>query len=273
MLRNGIFTTLTWAYLEKAHDQNVIHAEIFFDPQNHTARGIAFDRVVSGIGRALDKAEAQWGLTSELIFCILRHVDVKSGLETVERAKDHKGRLIGISLDSSELGFPPAMFRKIFDKARREGFLAVAHAGEEGPPEYVTEALNILQIDRLDHGNRALEDDALVEHLVAEQIALTIYPLSNLKLKGVDRMEHHPLKTMLEIGLKATANSDDPAYFGGYMNENLLAVTAALDLTEDQLGMLSRHVFQAAFVDDDAKQVLLDKLDRFADSTSNTKDR
>ncbi len=170
---------------------------------------------MNGIGRALDKAEAQWGLTSKLICCILRHLDVQSGMETVERAKDHRDRLIGIGLDLSELGFPPSMFREIFENARNEGFRAVAHAGEEGPPEYVTEALDILKIDRLDHGNRALEDAALVERLAAEQIALTICPLSNLKLKGVARMEDHPLKLMLEKGLRATVNSDDPAYFGG----------------------------------------------------------
>ena len=262
------FYDLTWAYLEKAHAQNVLHTEIFFDPQIHTGRGIPFDRVVSGIGQALDKAEAEWELTSELIFCILRHVDVKNGLETVEQAKDHKDRLIGIGLDSSEQGFPPSMFKDIFDNARNEGFLVCAHAGEEGPPEYVLEALDILKIDRLDHGNRSLEDEALVERLVAEKIALTVCPLSNLKLKGVDRMENHPLKIMLEKGLKATVNSDDPAYFGGYMNENFQAVAEALDLTEEHLITLSYNAFQASFIDDDAKQLLLKKLDRFAETAA-----
>jgi len=198
----------------------------------------------------------------------VRHADLQSGLRTVEQAREHKDRLIGIGLDSSELGFPPSMFREIFDTARNEGFLAVAHAGEEGPPEYVTEALDILKIDRLDHGNRALEDEALVDRLVAEQMALTICPLSNLKLKGIDRMENHPLKRMLEKGLRATVNSDDPAYFGGYMNENFQAVADALDLTEEHLITLSRNAFLASFIDSDAKRLFLKQLDRFANSSS-----
>jgi adenine deaminase len=260
------FYDLTWAYLKKSHGQNVVHAEIFFDPQTHTGRGIPFERAVGGIGRALDRAEAEWGMTSELIFCILRHVDVRDGLETVARACDHKDRLIGIGLDSSELGFPPSMFREIFDEARNQGFRAVAHAGEEGPPEYVTEALDILKIDRLDHGNRSLEDAALVERLVAEKIGLTVCPLSNLRLGGVDRMENHPLKRMLDKGLRATVNSDDPAYFGGYMNENLLAVTTALDLTETHLATLGHNAIQASFIDDDAKRLLSNQLDRYTGS-------
>lgn len=258
---------LTWAYLEKCQAQNVLHTEIFFDPQTHTSRGIPFDRVVSGIGRALDDAERQWGITSCLIFCILRHMDIESGLEIVEQALDHKDRLIGIGLDSSENGFPPSMFKDIFDKARAEGFLPVAHAGEEGPPGYVTEALDLLKIARLDHGNRSLEDEALVDRLAESQMALTVCPLSNLKLRVVNRLEDHPLKTMLTKGLKATVNSDDPAYFGGYMNENFQAVTTALNLSQEDLLQLSKNAFEASFIDDQRRDKLVAKLDSFATHT------
>lgn len=258
------FYDLTWAYLEKVAAQNVMHTEIFFDPQGHTERGIAFKTVLDGITRALKDAEDKLGVTSQLIMCFLRHLSEEDAERTLEQALPYKDRIVGVGLDSSEVGHPPSKFKNVFAKAREEGFLIVAHAGEEGPPEYVYEALDVLKIDRVDHGNRALENDDLVTRLVDEKMALTVCPLSNLKLCVVKDMKDHPLKKMLDLGLKATVNSDDPAYFGGYMNENFTAVCEALNLSEDDLITLTRNSIDASFINDDQKAALNQKLDDYA---------
>ena len=257
------FYDLTWAYLEKIHSQNVIHTEIFFDPQTHTERGVAFDTVIKGINRALQDGQSKLGISYVLIMSFLRHLDEVSAFETLEAALAYKDMIKAVGLDSSEVGNPPEKFQKVFEAARNEGFLTVAHAGEEGPAEYVWGALDLLKVSRIDHGNRSLEDEALIKRLVDMQIPLTVCPLSNLKLKVVKDMKDHPLKKMLQLGLKATVNSDDPAYFGGYMNENFQAVTEALDLSKAELLQLSRNAFEGSFAGEDLKQRLLQKLDEF----------
>ncbi len=258
------FYDLAWAYFERIAAQHVMHAEIFFDPQGHTARGIAFETVLNGLTRAMRDAEDELGVTAKLIMCFLRHLSEEDAFKTLEEALPYKDRIIGVGLDSSEKGHPPSKFANVFAKAREEGFLIVAHAGEEGPPEYVTEALDILNVDRIDHGNRLLEDEALIKRVVAEGKALTVCPLSNLKLCVVKNIQDHPLKKMLDLGLKATVNSDDPAYFGGYMNENFLAVAKALDLNADHLLTLTRNGIEASFLSDAEKSILFDRVDSFA---------
>ena len=258
------FYDLTWAYLTRAHAQNVRHAEIFFDPQTHTERGVHFDTVVDGIGRALDDARDRLGLTSRLIMCFLRHLDEAAAFETLDGAMAHRDRIVAVGLDSAERGNPPSKFREVFRRAREAGFLAVAHAGEEGPPAYVRESLELLEVVRIDHGNAALEDPDLVAELVRRRVPLTVCPLSNLKLRVVDDMAGHPLRRMLELGLFATVNSDDPAYFGGYVNENYVAVGEALDLTREHLVRLARNSFEASFLDAPARTSLLAELDAAA---------
>ncbi len=257
------FYDLTWDYLERVAAQNVMHVEIFFDPQGHTERGVAFETVLNGITRALEDGKKKFGITSKLIMCFLRHLSEEEAFKTLEEALPYKDRITGVGLDSSEVGHPPSKFERVFTKAREEGFKIVAHAGEEGPPEYVYEALDLLKVDRIDHGNRSLEDDALVQRIVGDKLALTVCPLSNLKLCVVDDINAHPLKKMLDLGLKATVNSDDPSYFGGYMNENFIAVTEALDLSEDDLLTLTRNAVEASFLDDDEKARLRGKLDDY----------
>lgn len=258
------FYDLTWAYFERIAAQNVMHAELFFDPQGHTERGVAFETVLDGLTRAMRDAEDDLGVSSKLIMCFLRHLSEDAAFKTLEQALPYKDRIIGVGLDSSEKGHPPSKFARVFEKARQEGFLIVAHAGEEGPPEYVTEALDILKVDRIDHGNRLLEDAALTERVAAAGIALTVCPLSNLKLCVVKDMKDHPLKKMLDLGLKATVNSDDPSYFGGYMTENFLAVAKALDLNADHLLTLTRNGIEASFLSDAEKSALFDRVDAFA---------
>jgi adenine deaminase len=257
------FYDLTWAYLERSHAQNVVHAEIFFDPQTHTERGIAFSTVINGIQRALDDAQKKLGLTTKLIMCFLRHLSEESAFHTLEQAMPYKHLIIGVGLDSSEVGNPPTKFERVFAKAKAEGFLAVAHAGEEGPAEYIWEALNLLKVDRIDHGNRSLDDDKLVSELVRRQIALTLCPLSNVELRVIPKMEDHPVKKMMDKGMLVTINSDDPAYFGGYMNENYLATAKALDLSKHDVYMLSRNAFIASFIDEEHRQGLLVQLDEY----------
>jgi len=242
------FFDLTWAYLERAHADTVRHVEVFFDPQGHTDRGVAFETVITGITRALAKAEAEWGLTSRLILCFLRHLSEEAAFETLEQAKPYLDQIEAVGLDSSEMGHPPSKFERVFAAAAELGLKRVAHAGEEGPPEYVYEALDLLQIDRLDHGNRALEDKALVERLAGEGMTFTVCPLSNLKLCGVTDLRQHPLKRMLELGLKATVNSDDPAYFGGYVNENFKQTAVAVGLTETDVILLAKNSFTGSFL-------------------------
>lgn len=256
------FYDLTWAYLEKAHSQNVRHTEIMFDPQTHTSRGIEFKTVISGITRALCNAKNKWGITSNLIMCFLRHLSEDEAFKTLEMALDYKDLIIVVGLDSSEKGHPPSKFERVFEMARKEGFLTVAHAGEEGPAEYVWEALSLLKVSRIDHGNNSLNDEELVQELVKKQIPLTVCPLSNLKLKVVSDMKNHPLKKMLDAGLLATVNSDDPAYFGGYVNENFFAVAVALNLSKEEITVLAKNSFYASFLDENKKQEMIEKIDR-----------
>ena len=260
LIESRDFYDLTWAYLERAHADNVRHAEIFFDPQTHTARGVPFATVVDGIGKALAEARHKLAMTSRLILCFLRHLDEADALETLDAAMPYRDRIVGVGLDSGERGNPPRKFEKVFRRAREAGFVPVAHAGEEGPAQYVREALDVLKVARIDHGNNALDDPALVAELVRRRVPLTVCPLSNLKLCVVDDMASHPLKRMLELGLCATVNSDDPAYFGGYINDNYVAVAEALGLVEDDLVQLACNSFEASLVDDADKVHLLDAL-------------
>jgi adenosine deaminase len=260
LLHEEDFYDLTWAYLTKMHEQHLQHTEIFFDPQTHTARGLRFGAVVSGIHHALKDAERKLGITSRLIMCFLRHLSSDDAMRTLEAAMPFKEWITGVGLDSSELGHPPSKFTAVFERARQEGWLAVAHAGEEGPPEYIWQALDLLGASRIDHGVRCIDDPALVARLESEQIALTVCPLSNVKLRVFDRMEHHNLKRLLDLGLCVTVNSDDPAYFGGYLTENLLAVQRALALDPEQIGLLARNAIRAAFIGDGEKATLSQEL-------------
>lgn len=257
------FFDLTWAYLEKVHSQNVVYIEIFFDPQTHTDRGIAFDTVITGIQRALDQAKAQWNLQSKLIMCFLRHLDEASAIATLHEALPYKHLITAVGLDSSEVGNPPSKFERVFAMAREEGFLTVAHAGEEGPAEYIWEALDLLKVARIDHGNRCLDDPKLVKHLADLQMALTLCPLSNLELKVIHDLKDYPLQQMLENNLLITINSDDPAYFGGYMNENYEGLAKALDLDVETIYKLGKNAFEATFLEEAEKQKYLDQLESF----------
>lgn len=257
------FYDLAMAYLRRAAAQNVRHCEIFFDPQGHMERGVSFRTVIDGLWRALRDGEREFGITSGLIMCFLRHLDEASAERTLDEALPWRERLIGVGLDSSEKGHPPSKFQRVFARARNLGLPTVAHAGEEGPAAYVREALDLLGVRRIDHGNRALDDPALIARLVAEKIPLTVCPLSNLRLRVVPDLKEHPLRRMLQAGLMATVNSDDPAYFGGYVTENYLAVQRALDLTRDEIVTLARNSFQAAFCDESIKQRHLVALDAF----------
>ena len=257
------FYDLTWAYLEKIKSQNVVHTEIFFDPQGHTSRQVSFETVFKGIIRALDDAEQKLEISSHLIMCFLRHLDQQDAFRTLERAAPYRERIIGVGLDSSEKGNPPEKFEDVFREARNQGYLCVAHAGEEGPPAYIYSALDRLNVDRIDHGNSCLLDPKLVRRLVKERVPLTVCPLSNVRLCVVDGMAEHPLKHMLDAGLMVTVNSDDPAYFGGYMNENFSAVTSALDLSKDQIGALAANAIDASFADEDRKLALHSQLQEY----------
>ena len=245
------FYDLTYAYLERAAADNVRHVEIFFDPQTHTERGISFDVVMDGISDALEAGEAQLGISFRLILCFLRHLSADEAMATLDSAIPHRSRLHAVGLDSSEVGHPPSKFKRVFDRAREAGLLGVAHAGEEGPPEYIHEALNLLKVRRIDHGVRCLEDPALVERLVNEQVPLTVCPLSNVKLRVFDTLEQHNLAKLLDAGLCVTVNSDDPAYFGGYIGENFLQTQQALGLDASQLRTLARNAFTASFLSQD----------------------
>ncbi|NIM70060.1 MAG: adenosine deaminase [Xanthomonadales bacterium] len=248
LLTDEDFHDLTWAYLLRCQADNVVHTEIFFDPQGHTERGVAFATVIDGITTALDRGRAELGISSRLIMCFLRHLDEDSAFRTLEEALPWRERIAGVGLDSSERGHPPAKFQRVFAAAGREGFRRVAHAGEEGPPEYVREALDLLRVERIDHGNRALEDPALVARLAELGIPLTVCPQSNLRLAVIDDMRHHPIRDMLQAGLRATVNSDDPAYFGGYVNDNFDALIDAIDLQRGELLQLVVNSFEASFL-------------------------
>ena len=268
LLEEVDFYDLTMAYIEKVHSENVIHVEIFFDPQTHTDRGVAFEKVINGINRALEDGKKNLGVSSILIMSFLRHLDEESAFKTLEESIPFKKYISAVGLDSSELGNPPSKFQRVFEKAKSYGFLTVAHAGEEGPSDYVHEALNLLNVSRIDHGNRSLEDEALVKKLVELKMPLTVCPLSNLKLCVVKDMKDHPIREMLNKGLKATINSDDPAYFGGYMNDNYFALQEALNLSKQEIYKLTRNAFESTFLDEKDKNALLERVDRYYQENS-----
>lgn len=262
------FYDMTWAYLKRAQADGVRHVELFFDPQTHTDRGIPLATVITGIDRALRDGREQLGLSAGLILCFLRHLSATAAMETLEQALPFKDKLIAVGLDSSEVGHPPEKFAAVFDRARREGLLTVAHAGEEGPPEYIWGALDMLKVSRIDHGVRCIEDPRLVQRLRADHVPLTVCPLSNVKLCVFDRLEAHNLKHLLDLGLCATVNSDDPAYFGGYITDNLIAVQQALNLHRESILQLARNAFEAAFLSPEQKQTYLGELERYQQSLS-----
>lgn len=255
------FYDLAWAYFEKCAEDHVVHTEMFFDPQTHTDRGIAFETVIQGLQRACDDAKVKLGITSHLIMCFLRHLSEEAAFKTLEQALPFKNQIIAVGLDSSEVGHPPAKFERVFAKAREEGFLVVAHAGEEGPAEYVWEALDLLKVNRVDHGVRSEEDPQLMQRLIDEKMPLTVCPLSNLKLCVVDNMAQHNIRRLLQQGVHVTVNSDDPSYFGGYMNDNFIAITEALNLSNDELKTLAKNSFEASFISDAEKQKWAQKID------------
>jgi adenine deaminase len=257
------FYQMTWAYLQKAAEQNVRHTEIFFDPQTHTSRGIKFETVLQGIHSALLDARKRLGPSSNLIMCILRHLSAEEGMKTLDHALPFKDCIAGVGLDSTELGHPPEKFKHVFDMARQNGFRTVAHAGEEGPPEYIWQALKLLKAQRIDHGVRCVEDADLVNYLVKEQVPLTVCPLSNIKLRIFDNMRQHNFKQMLNLGLCVTINSDDPAYFGGYIEDNIRVLHAVHDLDFQDIHKIARNAFKASFLNPAEKQKYLHELDEF----------
>lgn len=256
------FRDLALAYLRRAAADGIIHAEIFFDPQGHLSRGVGFDEVLGGLTDALVVAEHDLGISGHLIMCFLRHLDEDDAERTLDMALPHKDQIVGVGLDSSELGHPPAKFKNVFRRARDEGFRLVAHAGEEGPPDYIWEAVDQLGVERVDHGNRALEDAELVRRIARDRLPLTVCPLSNLKLCVVDDMTRHPIRQMLDADLLATVNSDDPAYFGGYLNQNFHALDAALTLGKQEVESLVRNAFVGSFLDEGAKARALNRVDQ-----------
>jgi len=264
LLTERDFYDLTAAYLKRAVADGVVHTEIFFDPQGHTERGVAFDTVLDGIWRALRDAEAEHGITSRLIMCFLRHLPEEDAFPVLEAAMDHRDRIVGVGLDPSELGHPPQKYERVFAAAREAGFKLVAHAGEEGPTEYVRDTLDLLKVDRVDHGNAAMQDPDLVARLAGEKTPLTVCPLSNYRLQGVTDMSRHPLKAMLDAGVVATVNSDDPAYFGGYVLDNYTAVRDALNLSRDEIVTLAKNSITASFLDGHAKAKWLGEIDALA---------
>lgn len=254
------FYDLAWAYFEKCAEDNVVHTEMFFDPQTHTDRGIAFATVINGLQKACDDAKAKLGISSHLIMCFLRHLSEEAAFETLEQALPYKDQIIAIGLDSSEVGHPPSKFERVFAKAREAGFLVVAHAGEEGPAEYVWEALDLLKVNRIDHGVRSEEDSELMQRLIREKMPLTVCPLSNLKLCVVEDMQQHNIRRLLQQGVHVTVNSDDPSYFGGYMNDNFIAIAEALDLINEELKQLATHSFEASFIPEAEKEKWINQI-------------
>ena len=256
------FYDLAWAYLKRARADNVRHVEMFFDPQGHTARGVPFATVIGGLHRAIADARRELGVDASLIMCFLRHLDEADAEKTLDAALGFRDQIAGVGLDSSETGHPPSKFKRVFRRARDAGLFLTAHAGEEGPPSYVWEALDLLGVKRIDHGNRSLEDDSLVARLAGERMALTVCPLSNLRLRVVDELIHHPLRRMMDKGLVVTVNSDDPAYFGGYVGDNFRAVTGALSLTRQEIVALVRNGIEASLMPAAEKLSLLAEVDR-----------
>jgi len=263
LLHEQDFYDLTWAYLTKVHEQNLIHTEIFFDPQTHTERGVSFDTVIHGIHKALEDGKKNLGISSQLIMCFLRHLDEESAFETLDQALPYKEWIAGVGLDSSEMGHPPSKFERVFSKAMDEGFITVAHAGEEGPAEYIWEAINILKVSRIDHGNRSLDDAQLINHIAQKQIPLTLCPLSNLELKVVENLKDHPLLQLMDAGVMVTINSDDPAYFGGYMNENYVRLASALNLSKRQITDLAINSFKSSFLSEIDKEKFINQIEQY----------
>ena len=255
------FFDLAMAYFARAHADGVVHAELFFDPQTHTARGIAFETVLDGLERACGEAQVRWGISSRLILCFLRHLSEEDGFATLQQALPHLARIHGVGLDSSEKGHPPSKFARLFARCRELGLHIVAHAGEEGPPAYIVEALDLLGVERIDHGVRAAEDPALMARLAREQVALTVCPLSNVKLCVFQRLEEHNLKQLLDAGLKVTINSDDPAYFGGYIAQNYVDTARALGLSRAELKRIARNSLEASFVPEALRQPWFERLE------------
>lgn len=257
------FYDLTMAYLKRAHEDNVVHTEIFFDPQTHTARGISFDTVINGLVSAQEDAKEQFGISSALIMCFLRHLCEESAFETLEMAIPHKDKIVGVGLDSSENGNPPSKFFNVFGKVRDHGFFVVAHAGEEGPAENIWEAIELLEAERIDHGVAAIEDELLIEKLRESEIALTVCPLSNVRLKVFEEVDEVPIKEFLDNDILVTINSDDPPYFGGYINDNFLQIAEAQNLTKEDIFTLAKNSFKAAYITEQKRQSLIDKLMEF----------
>jgi len=260
LIKEQDFFDLTWAYALKCKEDNIVHAEIFFDPQTHTKRGINFDIVINGIYKALQKAQKEFGLSFKIIMCFLRHLDEEEGFQILDQAFTHKDKIYGVGLDSSETGNPPNKYEKLFKKAIEYGFITVAHAGEEGPPEYIWEALNLLNVKRIDHGVQCLKDEKLVEKLFESQIPLTVCPLSNIKLRVFNKLGDHNLKKMLDKKLMVMINSDDPAYFGGYLNKNLIETQAALNLSQDEIKRLLVNSFKSSFLNEKKKKEWINKI-------------
>jgi len=260
MIEKKDFFDLTWSYMLKCKENNIVHTEIFFDPQTHTTRGVKFDLVINNIHEALVKAKNELGISSKIIMCFLRHLDEESAFKTLDQALAHKDKIIGVGLDSSELGNLPSKFERVFRKAIEEGFLTVAHAGEEGPPQYIWEALDFLKVKRIDHGVRCLEDEKLTQKLRDEQIPLTVCPLSNVRLCVFKKLEDHNLKKMLDKGLLVMVNSDDPAYFGGYLNTNLIKCQEALNLSKADIKKLAINSFKSSFLSEGEKKKWIDEI-------------
>jgi adenosine deaminase len=260
LIKEQDFFDLTWAYALKCKEDNIVHTEIFFDPQTHTDRGISFDIVINGIYKALQKAQKEFGLSFKIIMCFLRHLDEEAGFKILDQALAHKDKIYGVGLDSSETGNPPNKYEKLFKKAIEYDFITVAHAGEEGPPEYMWEALNLLNVKRIDHGVQCLKDKKLVEKLSENQIPLTVCPLSNIKLRVFNKLEDHNLKKMLDKKLMVMVNSDDPAYFGGYLNQNLIETQAALNLSQDEVKTLLVNSFKSSFLSEESKKEWINKI-------------
>ena len=262
LLHEADFYDLTMAYLHKMHSENVVHVEIFFDPQGHLSRGVAFAEQINGIHRALQDAKQQWGMTFKLIMSFLRHLSEESAFETLELAKPFLPLIDGVGLDSSEVGHPPEKFLRVFAACKQLGLKVTAHAGEEGPPEYVWQAIEQIGVDRIDHGNRALEDDKLIEEIKQRNLTLTVCPLSNLKLCVVTDMTEHPIKKMLSLGLHATVNSDDPAYFGGYMNDNYASLIRQTNINKEELLQLAKNGITGSWMDEETKTHHLNQLEQ-----------
>lgn len=264
LIKEEDFYDLTLAYLTKCNEENIFHTEIMFDPQTHTQRGVSFETVIKGIQRAREEAKEKWGISSLLIMSYLRHLSEEEAFETLNQSLPYKHLIKAVGLDSSENGNPPSKFYKVFEASAKEGYTLLAHAGEEGPADYVWEAIDGLKIERIDHGNNCLTDENLVLEIIKRDMALTVCPLSNLELQVVKDLKEHPLKTMLHKGIKATVNSDDPAYFGGYLNQNFIAIQEALELTKEELVILAKNSFQYSLLEEDRKKELLHLVEQYA---------